>query len=69
MSQFSKTQKKNDNNDCLFCNIVKSKIHAYVVYENKYCLAILDKFPISKGHCLIIGKKHRENFLLEDDFY
>jgi len=47
--------------NCLFCEIIEKKRNAYIVAENKNNLAILDAFPVSQGHTLIIPKKHFEN--------
>ena len=44
--------------DCIFCNYNASEIIA----ENKYTFAILDRFPVNNGHCLIITKRHFANF-------
>ena len=38
--------------NCIFCNI-----NNYVL-ENELAYAIYDKFPVSKGHLLIISKRH-----------
>ena len=46
---------------CLFCGIVKKEIKAHVVEENEEAVAILDAFPASDGHTLIITKKHFAN--------
>lgn len=43
---------------CPFCQIQKEKYIA----ESEYCFAVYDIHPITKGHCLIIPKKHTENF-------
>ncbi len=43
---------------CLFCSILQDKIPTYKIDENKTSLAILEINPISKGHSLIIPKKH-----------
>lgn len=45
-------------NNCLFCKIVKSELPCYKVYEDKNYLAFLDINPASKGHTLVIPKKH-----------
>jgi histidine triad (HIT) family protein len=47
--------------NCLFCQIIKKKIPAYIVAEDEYCLAFLDINPASEGHTLIITKNHVEN--------
>jgi len=45
-------------NDCIFCKLGE---HAFV--QNDLCYAIWDKFPKTKGHALVITKRHTENFL------
>lgn len=44
--------------DCPFCSIVSGKAPARRVYEDEQTLAFLDLFPISRGHCLVIPRKH-----------
>lgn len=44
--------------DCIFCKIVKRKIPAKIVYEDKKVLAFKDIEPKAKIHLLIIPKKH-----------
>lgn len=51
---------------CIFCKIIENKITCYKIYEDENILAILDVFPIEKGHVLIISKKHYENILQLD---
>jgi histidine triad (HIT) family protein len=48
-------------NDCIFCKIASGSIPSSKVYENDDTLSFLDINPASKGHLLIIPKKHREN--------
>ena len=52
---------------CLFCEIVKKEIKAYFVEENEGAVAILDAFPVSDGHTLIITKKHFANITEVDE--
>lgn len=47
-----------ENNDCLFCNIVEKKIPADIVYESEDIIAFKDIEPKAPIHCLIIPKKH-----------
>ncbi|NHJ13609.1 MAG: HIT family protein [Candidatus Thorarchaeota archaeon] len=47
--------------DCIFCKIVRGEVPASKVFEDETCLAFMDIFPISKGHCLLIPKEHYEN--------
>ncbi len=44
--------------DCLFCKIVAGEIPNYTVYEDENVLAFLDIHPCSKGHAVVIPKKH-----------
>lgn len=43
---------------CIFCKIVKGDIESKKVYEDDELIAILDINPSSKGHLLIMPKKH-----------
>lgn len=44
--------------DCLFCGISENVIDAYTLYEDELVKVILDAYPDSPGHTLIIPKKH-----------
>ena len=44
--------------DCIFCKIVNGDIPAKILYEDDYSISFLDAFPISRGHTLVIPKKH-----------
>jgi histidine triad (HIT) family protein len=46
--------------DCIFCKIVRGDIKARVIMETKSSLAFLDAFPLTRGHTLVIPKKHYE---------
>ena len=45
---------------CIFCKIVEGKIPSWTIYEDENCIAILDISPATKGHTLVIPKKHYE---------
>jgi histidine triad (HIT) family protein len=47
--------------DCIFCKIIKERIENPIA-ESENFIAIKDKFPKTKGHTLIISKKHYEKF-------
>ena len=49
---------KNPNNLCLFCNSEESGF----IFENKLSFVSFDTYPVSKYHCLIIPKRHIDNF-------
>ena len=44
--------------DCIFCKIINNELPSSKVYEDENVLAFLDVNPVSKGHCLVIPKKH-----------
>ena len=48
---------------CVFCDIIDGKIPSKKIYEDDNVLAILDISQTTKGHSLVISKKHYENFL------
>ncbi len=50
-------------NDCIFCKIASNEQKAYKIFENDNIVAFLDIFPSSKGHTLVIPKKHYETYL------
>ncbi|GAD87810.1 HIT family protein [Nocardia asteroides NBRC 15531] len=45
-------------NDCVFCRIVAGAAPATKVYEDDAVCAFLDIRPITRGHTLIIPKRH-----------
>lgn len=49
------------NEECVFCDINSGKIPSITIYENEEFRVMLDRFPASKGHILIIPQKHVEN--------
>lgn len=52
--------------DCIFCKIIKGDIPSQKVYEDDKTFAFLDINPISKGHTLVIPKKHSIDLLVAD---
>ena len=46
---------------CIFCEIVKGSMDAAKVYEDNDILVFLDIYPESRGHCLVIPKRHVKN--------
>jgi histidine triad (HIT) family protein len=54
----------------IFTKIINNEIPGYKVAENDEFIAILDIFPLTKGHTLVIPKKEIDYiFNIEDDFY
>lgn len=52
-------QQKNSEHKCLFCNPRKS---LQLITESAKAYAILDGYPVTKGHTLIIPKHHFANY-------
>jgi len=48
-------------NNCVFCAIREKEIPAFVLHEDELFMAILDRFPATPGHVLIIPKRHAAN--------
>ncbi len=46
--------KKNATSSCPFCTLPAERI----IQENEHCVLVLDAYPVSQGHSLIIPKKH-----------
>ena len=44
--------------DCIFCKIANGEIPSATLYEDEEFRVILDLGPASKGHALILPKKH-----------
>jgi diadenosine tetraphosphate (Ap4A) HIT family hydrolase len=44
--------------ECIFCNIDKENI----LYQDDSWFAVYDNFPVSKGHVLLIPKRHVKTY-------
>jgi histidine triad (HIT) family protein len=44
--------------DCIFCKIVAREIPALIIEEDDDVLAFMDIAPATRGHALVIPKKH-----------
>lgn len=55
---------------CIFCDIIQKTAPSRVIYEDQEFIAVLDKYPISIGHTLVMPKKHfeRVNNLSQKEF-
>jgi histidine triad (HIT) family protein len=54
--------------NCIFCKIISGDIPSTTLYEDEDFKAIMDISPASRGHVIILSKKHFANlFELEDD--
>ena len=50
----------------IFCKIIDGEIPCHKLYEDNDVLAFLDISQVTKGHALVISKKHYDNFLTTD---
>jgi len=51
----------------IFCKIINGEIPSAKIYEDEDVLAILDLSQATKGHTLVLSKKHFDNLLEIDD--
>ncbi len=52
---------------CVFCDLVKDKSKAKVIYEDDRYLAFEDLYPQAPSHFLVIPKAHIETILDADE--
>jgi histidine triad (HIT) family protein len=45
---------------CIFCDIISGTRDGHFIYQDNDHVAFLDKYPIDKGHALVLPKKHYE---------
>lgn len=53
--------------NCIFCKIIAGDIPSSKVYEDDQVMAFLDLSQTTKGHTLLIPKKHVRNVLEMDE--
>ena len=44
--------------DCIFCQIAQGKLKAETVFESPAAVAFLDKYPVARGHVVVIPTAH-----------
>jgi len=47
--------------ECIFCKIIDGEIPAVKVLDEELVIAFMDINPSSKGHMLVVPKRHAEN--------
>ena len=55
------------NNKDIFCRIADGEIPCYKLYEDDDVLAFLDISQVTKGHALVIPKKHYKDLTEVDN--
>lgn len=53
--------------DCIFCKISEGQIPSTTLYEDNDFRVIFDVGPASKGHALILSKKHFDDVFSMDE--
>ena len=46
--------------NCIFCEIIQGTRKGHFIYEDENYVAFLDKYPIDKGHSLVLPREHHE---------
>lgn len=47
--------------NCVFCKIINKELPSNIVFENDEFLALVPLDQVSKGHTIVIPKRHFEN--------
>ena len=47
--------------DCPLCQIVNRRLPAVIISENDNVMAVLDLYPATPGHVLVLPRQHIEN--------
>ena len=53
--------------DCLFCKIAAGELPSEIVQEDEQTLAFMDINPWTRGHALVIPRRHSRNLYEVDD--
>jgi histidine triad (HIT) family protein len=54
--------------DCLFCKIAAGEVDAEVVQEDEHTVGFMDINPWTRGHALVIPRRHSRNlYEIEDE--
>ncbi len=52
--------------DCLFCKIIAGEVPAQIVDEDERTLSFMDISPATRGHALVVPRRHARNLLEVD---
>ena len=53
--------------DCIFCKIVAGELPSEIVQEDEHTIAFMDLNPWTRGHALVIPRRHSRNLYEVDD--
>jgi histidine triad (HIT) family protein len=57
-NKLNNLDEKSEDSQCIFCKISSKKISSIILTEDKENLVVLELNPLSKGHSIVIPKKH-----------
>jgi histidine triad (HIT) family protein len=49
--------------DCLFCSIIAGEVPGQIVAEDEHTVAFMDINPATRGHTLVVPRRHARNLL------
>ena len=49
--------------DCIFCKIVAGEIPGQIIAEDEHTIAFMDINPATRGHALVIPRRHSRDLL------
>ena len=52
---------------CIFCKIVAGELPATIVQEDERTIAFMDIHPATRGHALVVPRRHARDLLAIDD--
>jgi len=44
--------------ECIFCDIAAGEHRASVVFEDETVVVFMDRYPVTRGHVLVVPRKH-----------
>jgi histidine triad (HIT) family protein len=53
--------------DCIFCKIVAGDLPAHKVQEDEHTIAFMDLNPWTRGHALVVTRRHSRNLYEVED--
>jgi histidine triad (HIT) family protein len=54
--------------DCIFCKVLAGDLPSERIYEDDHAVAVMDINPWTRGHAVVVPRKHATNlFEIEDD--
>ena len=51
---------------CIFCGIASGDLPAFKIHEDERTVAFMDINPATRGHCLVIPKRHSDDIVAAD---